>query len=82
MDGGRYGHHEAVAVPLQDVDLGDPAAAVPVAYEMQDDRDRCRQLAVQRGAVQTRGRSEGLQARGDVGRGIGMDRAFSELVRP
>ena len=60
--------------------LGDPSPPGAVPYEMQDHRQSCRQLAVQRGPIEAGGRAQGLQTGRYIGRRVRMDGAFSELA--
>lgn len=61
------------------MDLGDPSPPGAVPYEMQDHRQGCRQLAVQRGPVEAGGRTQGLQAGRYIARGVRVDCLLTEL---
>lgn len=59
--------------------LGDPPPPGPVAYEMEDHRERSRHLAVESGPVEPCGRAQRLQT-GRYSRGrVGVDGVLTEL---
>ncbi|KQZ10469.1 hypothetical protein ASD51_09520 [Streptomyces sp. Root55] len=60
--------------------FSEPALPSPVAYEMHDHGQRSRQLAVQRDPIETRRRSQCLEAsRNMLGR-VGMHRSATTRV--